>query len=137
MTEPVVHYTQEHRPALVGTQDRQAFRKTARILAFQSPVPFTVETDRGIMRGEAGDWLVTNHPDDDPGSDLWSISDERMRSTYEPAVESSLEDQLKAVLAKLHKVTATRERHPLDAAEYHVERALEEIARYVIGQGVL
>lgn len=61
------------------------FRKKARIVGVQAGADFTVETDRGVMEGKAGDWLVTNHPDDDPGSDLWSISDERMKATYEPA----------------------------------------------------
>lgn len=63
----------------------QAFRKKARILAVQMWVPFTVDTDRGVMTGASYDWLVTNHPEDDPGSDVWSISDERMRNTYEAA----------------------------------------------------
>ncbi len=58
-------------------------RKKARILAFIAEVPFVVETDRGPMTGEAGDYIVTNHPDDDPGSDLWTISRERFESTYE------------------------------------------------------
>jgi hypothetical protein len=35
------------------------------------------------MAGKAGDYLVTNHPDDDAGSDLWTISAERMDNTYE------------------------------------------------------
>lgn len=57
-------------------------RKTARILAISIPHDFVVETDRGVMTGEPGDWLATNHPDDDPGSDLWVISDERFQATY-------------------------------------------------------
>ncbi len=132
MTEPVVHFTQDHRQVLVNAPDGGVFRKRSRVIAVQSKVPFTVETDRGLMRGEPGDWLVTNHPADDPGSDLWSISAERMASTYEPAVEPSLEDQLKAALTGLKKITATRDRHPLDTAQYHVERAIEEIGVYVI-----
>ena len=35
------------------------------------------------MVGHAGDYLVTNHPDDDSGSDLWTISRERLEATYE------------------------------------------------------
>lgn len=62
-------------------------RKTARIVATRVLEPFTVMTEHGEMRAEAGDWLVTNHPDDDPGSDLWPISDERMRATYRVAEE--------------------------------------------------
>ena len=61
----------------------QTFRKKARIIAFQMTEPFTVETDRGVMVGQSGDWLVTNDPRDDPGSDLWTISAERMANTYE------------------------------------------------------
>jgi hypothetical protein len=130
MTEPVVHFTQEHRAVLIHAPDGRVFRKRSRIIAVRSEVPFTVETDRGIMRGEAGDWLVTNHPDDDPGSDLWSISDERMTATYEPEREPSIEALLKQAHALLVKVVGTGV-HPLDPAVYHVELALERVARYV------
>lgn len=58
-------------------------RKKARIVAVRMTRPFTVETDRGVMAGVPGDYVVTNHPDDDPGSDLWTISAERMAATYE------------------------------------------------------
>jgi hypothetical protein len=60
-------------------------RKKARIIAVQLDFPFAVETGQGIMDGEPGDWLVTNHPDDDPGSDIWPVSRERMAATYEEA----------------------------------------------------
>lgn len=65
--------------------DGRAFlmRKVARIIAVRIDRPFLVETDRGPQAGKPGDWIVTNHPDDDSGSDVWSISDERMRATYE------------------------------------------------------
>lgn len=94
------HYTQADREELIAraigveqdnhlgrerTTKAGTFRKTARIVAVQMDAPFTVETDRGPMTAVAGDWLVTNHPDDDSGSDVWSISDERMSATYEPA----------------------------------------------------
>jgi hypothetical protein len=78
-------WTQADRPLLLASDDIRAFRKTARIVAIQMTEHFSVRTDRGPMEGSAGDWLVTNHPDDDPGSDLWTISDERMKATYEPA----------------------------------------------------
>lgn len=78
-----LYFTDEDRPLVLDTLRRQNFRKTARIAAVKMFSPFVVKTDRGPMRGVAGDWLVTNHPDDDPGSDLWTISDERMRATYE------------------------------------------------------
>lgn len=84
------HYTQGSRAALFLRGDNgeplpyvTVARKRSRILALEAQMPFTVETDRGVMRGEAGDWLVTNHPDDDPGSDLWTISRERFENTYE------------------------------------------------------
>jgi len=75
-------YKQGDRSALLADPTATAWKKTARILAVQQDKPFIVYTDRGPMTGAAGDWLVTNHPDDDPGSDLWTVSDERMRSTY-------------------------------------------------------
>jgi hypothetical protein len=83
-----LHYTQAARDLIVtlateDPDDQGVFRKRARVLAIQLAAAFTVETDRGVMSGIAGDWLVTNHPDDDPGSDIWTISDERMRATYE------------------------------------------------------
>jgi hypothetical protein len=76
-------FTQEDRPALLGDHQAITLRKTARIIAIKLDAPFMVHTDRGPMTGMPGDWLVTNHPDDDAGSDLWTISDERMKSTYE------------------------------------------------------
>lgn len=77
-------WTQADRPELIGNPEAKAFRKTARIIAVQQTEAFTVRTDRGPMIGSAGDWIATNHPADDPGSDMWCISDERMKATYEP-----------------------------------------------------
>lgn len=78
------HFPQDTRvESVLEHPGARPFRKRARILAVQINYPFTVETDRGLMTGEPGDWLVTNHPDDDPHSDLWSISDARMKATYE------------------------------------------------------
>lgn len=94
MGDPVVSYDQSYQTELVSrvrahershaesTLNAGTFVKVARILAVQVRVPFIVQTDRGPMRGAPGDWLVTNHPEDDAGSDIWCISDERMRSTY-------------------------------------------------------
>jgi len=88
-SDPIVTYTQEYHDELVrraqDTPGDGAFLKVARILAVQITVPFIVQTDRGPMKGEPGDWLVTNHPEDDSGSDIWCISDERMRATYRRA----------------------------------------------------
>jgi hypothetical protein len=80
-----VVFTQDDRPALLGDSKATVYKKRARILAVQLDKPFIVYTDRGPMQGSPGDWLVTNHPDDDPGSDLWTISAERMANTYDPA----------------------------------------------------
>jgi hypothetical protein len=77
-----VVFTQDDRPALLGDPKATVHRKTARILAVQLSEPFIVYTDRGPMTGQPGDYLVTNHPDDDAGSDLWTISAERMANTY-------------------------------------------------------
>ena len=77
-------FTQDDRDALLAHMETRAYRKTARIFAVQQTTPFMVHTDRGPMTGMPGDWLATNHPDDDPGSDMWTISDERMKATYEP-----------------------------------------------------
>ena len=82
----VLEIEQADRPALLRGDfgQNETLRKRSRILAVRMDRPFTVETDRGIMTGVPGDWLVTNHPDDDPDSDLWTISAERIQSTYEP-----------------------------------------------------
>jgi len=80
-------YSQDDRQGLLDNPAARTFRKTARIIAVQMLKPFVVMTDRGPMTGQPGDWLVTNHPDDDPGSDLWTISEERMLSTYEDYTE--------------------------------------------------
>lgn len=77
-------FDQSDRAELVADPARSTYRKRARIVAVQMTAPFMVYTDRGPMQGSPGDWLVTNHPDDDPGSDVWSISNERMLNTYEP-----------------------------------------------------
>lgn len=74
-----------------GNVSSGVFRKRARLCAIRMGVPFEVETDQGIVSGEVGDWLATNHPDDDPGSDVWVVSAERMAATYEP---NELEDRL-------------------------------------------
>lgn len=78
-------FKQADREYLFGGHNMEVrtFTKRARIMAVQMTRPFIVYTDRGPMTGVAGDWLVTNHSEDDPGSDLWSISDERMQSTYD------------------------------------------------------
>lgn len=84
----LTHIAQADRQGLLEGEfgETGSYRKTARIVATQMAEAFTVETDRGTMTGEPGDWLVTNDPRDDPGADLWTISADRMRSTYE-AVE--------------------------------------------------
>lgn len=76
------HYAQSDIERIFGGRGR-AYRKRARIIAFKAESDFTIETDRGRMTGVAGDWIARNHPEDDPNSDMWSISDERMENTYE------------------------------------------------------
>jgi hypothetical protein len=78
-------FDQNDRAYILGHPDRVVARKASRIVAVQMHEPFTVQTDRGTMVGDAGDYLVTNHPDDDPESDLWTISAERYDNTYGPA----------------------------------------------------
>lgn len=81
----VKQFTQAHRVGLLAALaygHAAVARKKARVVAIRIDEDFSVETDRGIMEGKTGDWLVTNHPDDDEGSDLWTISDERFRATY-------------------------------------------------------
>lgn len=79
----VLRISQSDREALIANPGRRAYRKVARIIAVKMTQPFEVETDRGWMTGVPGDYLVTNHPSDDVGSDLWTISAERMLATYE------------------------------------------------------
>lgn len=67
------------------TGQARVIRKRARAIAVKMDFPFSVVTSQGTMAGEPGDWLVTNHPDDDPGSDIWPVSAERMAATYEDA----------------------------------------------------
>lgn len=88
-------YTQADRSDLLVNPDAQTFRKTARIVAVQMTESFTVRTDRGPMEGSAGDWLVTNHPYDDAGSDMWTISADRMSATYEPAGDAAAFREIK------------------------------------------
>lgn len=75
-------FTQDDRAAIVADPAAVLLRKAACVVAVRVGHDFIVETDRGPMTGRAGDWLVTNHPEDDPGSDLWSVSDERLKATY-------------------------------------------------------
>ena len=82
------HYKPDYRGVLeIGLAEGTVVvaRKRSRIIAVQQKRPFTVETDHGTMRGEAGDYLVTNHPDDDDSSDIWPLSRERFEASYEPA----------------------------------------------------
>lgn len=60
------------------------FRKVVGIRAVQMEVPFSVETSQGLVTGKKGDWLATNDGDD-PTSDVWVISAERMAASYAPA----------------------------------------------------
>lgn len=75
-------YVEELRRRVLAEGQGAVMSKRARIVAVTVPHAFIVHTDRGPMEGAPGDWLVANHPDDDPGSDIWTISDERMQATY-------------------------------------------------------
>lgn len=57
-------------------------QKTARVIARTILAPFVVDTEHGQMLANAGDYLVTNHPDDDPSSDVWPVSAERFSRSY-------------------------------------------------------
>ena len=74
-------YGQKDRAGLLAVGE--PYHKTARIVAMPISEPFAVQTEHGIMTGEAGDYLATNHPADDPGSDIWPISAARMAATYQ------------------------------------------------------
>jgi hypothetical protein len=81
--EQVVVLQKDREAMLLNSADHLVLRKTARIIAVRMDKPFLVYTEHGPIAGEAGDWLATNHPDDDPGSDIWPISAARMGTTYE------------------------------------------------------
>jgi len=83
------HYPQGARNALLAGDigKTRYLRKKARIVAVEMNEYFTVDTDRGMMNGSPGDFLVTNDPRDDAGSDLWTISRERLEATYEDDTE--------------------------------------------------
>lgn len=57
-------------------------RKTARVIARKISTPFVVDTDHGQLVANVGDYLVTNHPEDDPSSDVWPVSAERFAASY-------------------------------------------------------
>lgn len=78
-------YTSADRAAIIGNRRAVVAMKAARLVAVRQIDPFVVETAQGTMRGEAGDFLATNHPSDDPGSDVWPVSAERFHATYVPA----------------------------------------------------
>lgn len=69
--------------ALTDHPDSRVVQKRSRTVVRQINVPFKVGTEHGFMSGEAGDYLATNHPDDDPSSDVWPISAARFAATYE------------------------------------------------------
>jgi hypothetical protein len=87
MSDERVVIEQSDRATFLTNPEARTYTKRSRIIAVQQTQPFTVMTDRGPMTGEPGDWLVTNHPADDPDSDIWSISADRMSRTYEQVDE--------------------------------------------------
>jgi hypothetical protein len=136
-----MHITQRDRDELIGLATITA-RKRSRIVGIVAPGPFLVETDRGQMAGVAGDLIVTNHPDDDATSDVWSISRERYDATYEPddgepaLIETtSVSTLLRAARDRLRVESGSR-----DAADRHRSIAitkLEEALLWLNGQETL
>lgn len=80
---PTVTFGPASRASLVEHPDARFVRKKARTVVRQIDSDFVVHTSQGIVFGRAGDWLATNHPDDDPSSDVWPISNERFVQSYE------------------------------------------------------
>lgn len=80
------HYHQDYAAVLlVGAEEGTVIiaRKTARIIARQLDHRFTVETDHGTVSAAAGDYIVTNHPDDDASStEVWPVSRARFEGSY-------------------------------------------------------
>jgi hypothetical protein len=62
----------------------QTVKKRARTIVVKMDQAFSVQTEHGTIAGERGDYLATNHPDDDPTSDVWPVSAERFNATYGP-----------------------------------------------------
>lgn len=89
--------------AVAGRGD--VYEKSARIVAVQMSGRFHVETDHGVMTGDAGDWLATNHPDDDSSSDVWPIGAARFAASYRPWVDPQNRAQ-RAVPARIAELIA-------------------------------
>jgi len=117
------------RKVLIADPDARQFRRAARILAVRMGFPFEVETEHALFGGAAGDWLATNHPDDDESSDVWPISAERMAATYtDLGPEAAPEDEPSEPTTGWSPEYATatpdsvrgelrQERYPLEPAE--------------------
>lgn len=139
-----VRYTQADRDRIIDDVLHHGFggifRKHSRIVAVQENEPFEVETDRGVMRGAAGDWIVTNHPEDDDGSDVWSISNDRMESTYHPwdrPVITNVEVtspvvRIRSVIAELN--ASGEDRHAVNAIAKLEEAILHLYGLTVLGE---
>ncbi|MBI3966598.1 MAG: hypothetical protein HY329_13270 [Chloroflexi bacterium] len=60
------------------------FRKRPVVVdAYQTPVPLEIETLEGVMRAEAGDWIVTG-----VAGERYPCKDDIFRLTYEPVDEA-------------------------------------------------
>ena len=88
----LMRFDGSYRKVLLRSEAAREYRKRARVLAVQIVAPFIVETERGWMHGAAGDYLITNHPDDDESSDIWPVSRERFERTYERSASGGLVD---------------------------------------------
>lgn len=112
------------------------FRKTARLLAVRMPGAFEVETEHGRIGGEPGDWIATNHPDDDASSDVWPISNERLSQSYEVIVKEpeptliadadvdDLADILNSIIANLRWPDGRGANRHHSIAITHIEEAV-------------
>lgn len=62
--------------------DGEAFvKKPNPVYMVQSPDPFIVHTDSGVMEGRAGDWIVH----DPISGHVWPITDDYKQAHYEVA----------------------------------------------------
>lgn len=75
-------FTRNVREQLLSHPRAKVARKRSRTVVVKIDSPFTVDTEHGNVIANAGDYLATNHPDDDPSSDVWPVSAERFNRSY-------------------------------------------------------
>lgn len=79
-TETVLHFDGRapNGRILAEAINVREYRKTATVLARQAPTAFTIETEEGTMRGEAGDYICVG-----PAGEAWPVKREIFEATYE------------------------------------------------------